>query len=452
MGIETVDVIVLGGGPAGTATALGLRKLGYGVTVIASRRGFDACEGVSERVVDGLRNAGCHRACASLPAPTPRYVRWNALSSSANRERLVLREEFDAALLDDLRQAAVKVISARASRIEWPQSTLARVTIADHDGKEVQLTAGFVVEARGRTAPGGGEARIRGPETVSLLQHWRGPQCTPRSMAVSFADGWAWFARTADGQRFTQLTLAADAADFPKKPALRDYYFQRLSSVDEAAEFYRDADPQGELTARSSTAVLHRDTVQGRLIRVGDAAIAPDPLSGNGIFNALSTALVAPAVINTMVQSPVRASLAADFYEQRVRHSFMRFARIGRDFYAMEECWPANSFWQARAAWPDQEPAHGALEQHIVSIQNKPVVDGQEIRETEVVVTSDQPLGVWHIGDIKLAPVVRALSDAPLQTAHELQSYLPSLVSMDGRQLALLIAWLKKYELVQHAG
>ena len=268
-------------------------------------------------------------------------------------------------------------------------------------------------------------------------------------MAASFADGWAWLARTADGQRFTQVTLAADAPDFPKKSALRDYYFQHLGSVEEALEFYQDAEPQGELTARSSTAVLHNDSLQGRLIRVGDAAIAPDPLSGNGIFNALSTALVVPAVINTILQSPSDASLAAHFYEERVRHAFMRFARIGRDFYAMEGSWPANRFWQARAEWPDAEPAHSALEPHIVSIGNKPVVDNDQIREREVVVTSDQPLGVWHIDGIELAPVARALSSLPLKTTTELYEYLPSLVSADQRQLSLLIAWLTKYGLVQ---
>ena len=445
----TVDVVILGSGPAGTATALGLSKLGYEVAVISSPRGFSACEGVSERVLEGLRSAGCHRACAALPPPTPRNVRWNGVPSSANQERLVLREEFDKALLEDLGQAGIKVVTARINRIDWPADTLANVSIAGHGGKQTRISAGFVVEARGRTAPGGGEARVRGPESVSLLQHWQGPQCTPQSMAASFADGWAWLARTADGQRFTQITLAADAPDFPKKSALRDYYFQHLSSVEEAVEFYQDAEPQGELAARSSTAVLHNDSLQGRLIRVGDAAIAPDPLSGNGIFNALSTALVAPTVINTILQSPSHASLAAHFYEERVRHAFMRFARIGRDFYGMEECWSANHFWQARAQWPDAEPAHNALAPQVVSIGNKPVVDNYQIREREVVVTSDQPLGVWHLDGIELAPVVKAVRERPLQTINELYEYLPSRVSADKRQLPLLVAWLLKYGLVQ---
>jgi flavin-dependent dehydrogenase len=449
MNIPAVDVVVFGSGPAGTTTALGLKKLGYAVTVISSPRTFAACEGISERVVEGLRNAGCQNAGSSLPAPTPRFVRWDGVSSSANQERLVLREEFDGALLEDLRQAGIEVVLARVGRIEWPEETLANITIVDQDDRESLVTAGFIVDARGRSAPGGGETRIRGPETVSLLQHWRGPACPPQSMAATFADGWAWLARTADGQRFTQITLAADAPGFPKKSGLRDYYLHHLNSVPEAARFYQDAIPQGELTARSSTSVLHKKVVRGRFIRVGDAAMAPDPLSGNGIFNALSTALVAPAVINTIMQSSSRALLAARFYEERVRHSFMRFARIGRDFYAMEKSWPSNQFWLARAQWPDAEPAHSTLEPQLVGIQKMPVVDNYQIREREVVITSDQPQGVWHIGGIELAPVIRAARKLPLQTTSELYEYLPSLVSADKRQLPVLVAWLMKYGLVR---
>jgi hypothetical protein len=79
------------------------------------------------------------------------------------------------------------------------------------------------------------------------------------------------------------------------------------------------------------------------------------------------------------------------------------------------------------------------------------VVDKDQIAEREVVVTSDQPLGVWHIDGIELAPVARALRSLPLKTTTELYEYLPSLVSADKRQLPLLIAWLMKYGLVQQS-
>jgi len=41
-----------------------------------------------------------------------------------------------------------------------------------------------------------------------------------------------------------------------------------------------------------------------------------DPLSGNGIFQSLSSALVAPAVINTLLRQPDSADLARRFYQR----------------------------------------------------------------------------------------------------------------------------------------
>jgi hypothetical protein len=36
------------------------------------------------------------------------------------------------------------------------------------------------------------------------------------------------------------------------------------------------------------------------------------------------------------------------------------------------------------------------------------VVDRDRIRLAEVLVTADQPLGIWHVGGVELAPLWRA--------------------------------------------
>jgi ATP-binding cassette subfamily B protein len=102
------------------------------------------------------------------------------------------------------------------------------------------LAGGFLVEARGRSAPAAGATRWRGMESVCLAQTWQGPVLSARS--------------------------------------------------------------------------------------------AVDPLSGNGIFQALSSAFLAPAVVNTLLRAPGQAALAKRFYQERLDHLFLRFARIGRDF------------------------------------------------------------------------------------------------------------------------
>ena len=62
--MSALRVVVLGAGPAGAAVAIGLRRLGFDVYVVSEWRRFSAVEGVSVRVLEGLRRAGMSRAVA----------------------------------------------------------------------------------------------------------------------------------------------------------------------------------------------------------------------------------------------------------------------------------------------------------------------------------------------------------------------------------------------------
>ncbi|MDR2688609.1 MAG: FAD-dependent oxidoreductase, partial [Azoarcus sp.] len=140
-------IAVLGGGPAGVTTAIGLVRLGYAVTLFNTPRRFAAMEGVSGRVAQGLRQAGLDEAFARLAPPSPRRVHWRGRESAVNMERLIERPEFDAALLRDAARHGVMV---RAARVEgWRETADGRVAVSLESGMAPFL-ADFVVEARGR--------------------------------------------------------------------------------------------------------------------------------------------------------------------------------------------------------------------------------------------------------------------------------------------------------------
>lgn len=399
-------VVVVGGGPAGAAAAIGLRRAGEEVVLVGEPRRFAAVEGVSERVIDGLRAAGFERALRCFAPPSPRCVTWNGVTSRANTERFVDRQRFDEALLDDVAAHGVLLVPGRVVAISSSPARYA-ITVEGRGAREV-LEADFLVEARGRAAPGQGLPRVRGVETVSLLQYWQGPAGPARSAVQSCADGWAWMAALEDGRRYLQLTLDVASTTLPPKRELADFCRARLEAVDAARPFIADAEPVGEPHARAATPVLHESVVGDDWIRVGDAAMAVDPLSGNGIFQAMSSALQAPAVIGTLLHEPARAALAQRFHRRRIDELFHRFARIGRDFYAQEPRWAQQPFWQRRRQWPDTEPIHAPTTPETVRIARMPVVADGRIVEAEVVVTPEQPLGIWHVDGVRLAPLLHA--------------------------------------------
>jgi len=405
-------IVILGAGPAGSAVALGLRRLGYAVTLVSEWRRFAALEGVSVRVLEAMRGAGLHQALADATLPSQRQVHWNGQQHAQNVEFLLDRPTFDRGLREDLRAAGVTLIEGRVLGVQ-SSSGGHQVQI---EGREV-LTADFLVEARGRQAPALGKG-LRGPETVSLLNRWQGTPGITASAVESLEDGWAWMARRDDGQCYWQWTVDVASAGLPGKAQLLEYCRQRRRASAVAQAFFAgEVEADLQLHARSSTAILSPQVCADNWIRVGDAAMAVDPLSGNGVFQSLSSALQASAVINTLLRKPERAALAQRFHQQRVEQLFLRFARIGRDFYADEQRWLEQPFWQARRQWPDAEVAHAEADFSVLRIERAPVLRDGFVDEAEVVITADQPLGIWHVQGVELAPLVRRLRSEPAEKA-----------------------------------
>lgn len=435
------EIVVMGGGPAGAATALGLCRLGYQVALVAEPRPFAAIEGISERVVAGLRGAGFESFVDVLPDPSRREVNWDGVTSDANSERLIDRPAFDLSLWRDLERNGVALLAGRVRRCT-ARGEVFELETHLHDEVTMLIEAGFVVEARGRAAPAAGARRLRGAETVSLLHCRKGPPGEARSAVQSHSDGWAWMASRGDGWRYLQLTFDVAERTLPRKKCLQSYCEERLRILELARPFVEGSKPVGIVHARSSTPILCRNPVGRNWIRVGDAAMAVDPLSGNGVFQALSSAMQAPAVINTMLRRPQHASLARNFHRARVDALFHRFARIGRDFCRLETRWADRPFWSRRRAWPDAEPAHAPVTPERVQIREKAVIDRGFIVPAEVVVTPADPLGVWHVGGHAAAPLLRALRELP--SGHDPESVLASLLDGDAARAGIVLASMRE--------
>lgn len=437
----TADILVLGGGPAGAAAAIGLARLGHRVAVVATPRPFDACEGLSERTVDGLRRAGCDIAAGRLGEPVRRRATWNGVAGEANRETLADRPALDAALLEDVARAGVAVISARvAQSAEHDGHWTAELRAAD--GSQRRVTAPFLIEARGRAAPAGGARRLSGPATTALLQCRTGVPQEPAAGVVPFRDGWAWMARLGDGRRYVQFAVTSASGRLPGRAGLGSHFERLLAGLPEAARWLEGATAAAPVAARTAAPVLHPAPAGAQSLRVGDAALAVDPLSGNGLFQALSTGLMAVAVVNTMLRRPGDAALAAGFYRERVAESFWRFARIGRDFYRQERRWPGSPFWAERRAWPDDLPAHRPATAGSLQLATRPVVVDGFIVSREVVVTPDQPLGIWQLDGVELAPLVRRLRDEPNPADEPVKARIARLTRATPQQVETVAAWL----------
>lgn len=435
------DVLVLGGGPAGAVVAKGLAEAGYETVLISSGSGSPVFEGASERVVEGFRRAGCTRSLGAVGAWVPRRSSWNGVAAEANGEFLVERAALDAALLADAASAGVRVVDGRVARgATDPEAGVAFIAA---DGSGCRTQARFLVEARGRRAPRPVPPRLSGPPATALTRRWRLPSgASPGTLAASFEDGWAWLAVGAEGRASLQIVVSGARGGLPGRQALLSRYEALAAAIPELRSLLADGHPAGEVVARNANAVLAADPVTGRSIRVGDAAVAVDPLSGHGMFEAVSTALAALPAIRTLLERPQDAALARRFYEERVELAFLRHARSGRDFYAAETRWPETPFWRDRSAWPDREEAHPGLSPEAARVVTRPVVEDGFVVPREVVVTPDHPRGVWHVDGVALVPLLRFLGEGPLGD-DAIVTRSAAFCRRPAEQVARALAWLR---------
>lgn len=393
------DCVVAGGGPAGAFAARELTRTGCKVLIVDPAMGSRRLEGLSDRVARLLESRGLSATMATASEPGHRQVDWAGLQSSANGERLVRRPAFDQALRCAAVEAGADLIEARLGRIEKgapDQDVIVTLT----NGNSV--CSRLVIDARGRQAPS--SRRLKGPQTLAISGLVEGTPKRSGTRVVSSPEGWMWQAGLPGFGCWLQICVEADSLVGGGQAALQDRLKGFLTQPQLRSQF-GTLDLRSSLLARPAGLVLSAPELTLPVIPVGDAAVAIDPLSGHGLFWALSSALAAVPMVLTILENPERgAPLAARFYRARVVETFWRQARIGRDFYALEQDLAGHAFWDRRSKWPDTRPAHQVPDGS--RLETRVVVENNRLVERDVLITPQDPGGVAFIAGLPVADLL----------------------------------------------
>ncbi|MFP6758453.1 MAG: FAD-dependent monooxygenase [Alphaproteobacteria bacterium] len=437
---KNFDILIVGAGPAGSLCAILLARQGYRVAVIAAPRGRGRVEGFSERTVEILAIHGLRHAHAAVGPMVERFASWAGEHGARNREHVTDRSPFDEALLKDLADHDVTALSPdTVSASSKPDSVVVSLR---GDNTERHYHAKFFVEARGRAAPAGRDKSLSGPATTAMVRQVDGAVGDARTAVAGFANGWAWFVADGSGPAYLQIFIDSRAG-LPKRDALADFFESHVAEIAEKDGWLEGRGFTGPVMAHSSASVLATSPLATRMIRIGDAACALDPLSGNGLFAALSGAAAASPVIHTLIEKSENEDLAKAFYGDRVRDTFDRFSRIGRDFYRLETRWPDTLFWRTRQVWPDDQPAHAAPLSGPVNFTVGPVVEDGLIVEREVCITPDYPRGIWQIDQVPIARLFHILAEYDGRSYQDALPEIQTRLATSARQLKTAVEWLR---------
>ncbi|MEQ9499005.1 MAG: hypothetical protein RIT81_19145 [Deltaproteobacteria bacterium] len=196
----------------------------------------------------------------------------------------------------------------------------------------------FLVDATGRAAVlarSQGARRVRVDRLVAVAMPLPAGGA-PRFDLASGASGWGYILRSRQAAGAVYLTDADLLRPAGRSPG--DVAHEHLAAMGIAIEGIGAA----QVTAAGATRLTRAHGPGWRAI--GDAAWAPDPLSGSGVLRALDDAAAAATQLDAALdrhhELEAPASTWTSHLEQRL------------DYYGAEGRWPASTFWARRRRPP----------------------------------------------------------------------------------------------------
>lgn len=348
----TTDVLIVGAGPGGAAAATEAARNGLdavvvdkasfprdkccgdGLTTGALRQldqlGFDPTDVPSWRTIDDVwvrTPAGRERP---FPLPSPEQSPDSGVFAAVAR-----RQELDMALVDLARSAGAELFECH-TLVALAQSDDAVEAMVDGPTGTVTIAADYLIAADGMWSP---TRKLLGIETDRYRGDWHafrqyfdnvGPRASEKLLVWFEPDllpGYAWSFPVGTGSANVGFGILRRPGQSVQ--IMKDLWPQLLKRPHIAASLGDSAVPEASHRAWPIPASLGSlPMTQNRVLFIGDALAAADPMTGEGIGQAIETGrLAAEAVCAGSATDPTSV---VGHYEHELRIGMMRDHRLAR--------------------------------------------------------------------------------------------------------------------------
>ena len=354
----TCDVLVIGGGPAGSTVSAFLAEQGHHVVLLekAHHPRFHIGESLLPAnlplfekmgIADEVKAIAMHKPGAEFFSPThdmtQRFSFADAWDKSMPHAYQVPRAAFDHILIRNAaRKGAAVREGCKVTGVEFHGQGRggdfdngATVSARDDQGVDHHWQARFVVDASGRDTFLANRFKIkaRNPShnSSAVYGHFRNAVrnegVIEGNITVMWFDhGWFWFIPLADGITSVGMVTWPYHMKSRGQRSLRQFFLDNIATSPQLQARLANAELVSKVEATGNFSYVSERCHGANYLMLGDAYAFIDPVFSSGVWLAMHSGVVGAQTIDTCLKAPQNAPAALRRFDRVMRHGPKAFS------------------------------------------------------------------------------------------------------------------------------
>ena len=339
------DVLVIGGGPAGSTAAALLAERGYRVTLLEKARHprFHIGESLLPAnlplleklgVAEAVKAIGMEKWGAEFVSPWHDHKQSfefvDAMDKSMPMAYQVRRAEFDEILIRNASRKNARVVEGcQVQDVNFlPDNAGALVQARHDDGSIESVHARFVLDASGRDTFLGNrfkaKQRNKKHNSTAIYAHFSGAERNSGKAAGNitifwFEHGWFWFIPLADGATSVGAVTWPYYLKTRNNKSLTQFFQETIALCAPLSERLQHAQLTSPVEATGNFSYVCDRTHGSNYLLLGDAYTFIDPVFSSGVMLAMHSAFVGADTVDICLRHPKQAAAALKKFDSTMR-------------------------------------------------------------------------------------------------------------------------------------